>query len=52
MSRAYGKLIKYLYNLLIINYRLMWNESGHSKIYPVRFCKVIEKYGKHFVNGA
>jgi hypothetical protein len=41
MCRAYGKLVK-----------LIWKDNNHNKIYPVRFCKIVEKYGKHFVDGA
>lgn len=24
----------------------MWRESKHCKIYPVKFCKIIEKYAQ------
>ncbi|CDW76396.1 ubiquitin carboxyl-terminal hydrolase family protein [Stylonychia lemnae] len=36
VSRAYGKLVK-----------LMWRDNQHTKIYPIRFCKVIEKWAPH-----
>eukprot|EP00347_Sterkiella_histriomuscorum_P013480 403364554 len=41
VSRAFGKLVK-----------LMWRDNSHTKIYPIRFCKVIEKWASHFANGS